>query len=79
MGEESKPSRLAIEDAIHEHSRPKIESYGAYWFLIVLGTSIHDDQIVFHEMAVFVGTNFIVTVRHRPPSGQKRSKPRPPT
>src|SRR5947209_4507575 len=23
---------LAVDDAIHAHQRPKIDSYGAYWF-----------------------------------------------
>ena len=27
---------LAVEDAINAHQRPKIESYGRYWFVVVL-------------------------------------------
>jgi magnesium transporter len=57
---------LAIEDAVHAHQRPKIESYGRYWFLDVQATTLHDEAVDFHEIAIFAGTNFIVTVRHDP-------------
>jgi magnesium transporter len=57
---------LAIEDAIQAHQRPKIESYVRYWFLDVQATSIENDEVEFHEIAIFAGTNFIVTVRHSP-------------
>ena len=57
---------LAIEDAIQAHQRPKIESYGKYWFLDVQATSLQGEDVQFHEIAIFAGTNFIVTVRHAP-------------
>jgi magnesium transporter len=57
---------LTIEDAVHAHQRPKIESYGAYWFLVVQATTISDERMHFHEMAIFAGSRFIVTVRHSP-------------
>lgn len=58
---------LALEDALHPHERPKIEEYNSYWFVVLQGTTLEDDTIVFHEMAIFTGTNFLVTVRHSPP------------
>jgi magnesium transporter len=57
---------LAVEDAVHAHERPKIEGYDSYWFLVVQGTTLSDDNIIFHEIAIFAGTNFLVTVRHSP-------------
>jgi magnesium transporter len=57
---------LAIEDAVQAHERPKIESYGTYWFLIVQAASTQDDHIVLHEIAIFAGRKFLVTVRHQP-------------
>jgi magnesium transporter len=58
---------LAIEDAVQAHERPKIEAYGDYWFLIIQGTSAsEDDGVVFHEIAIFAGPKFLVTVRHEP-------------
>jgi magnesium transporter len=58
---------LAVEDAIHAHQRPKIEPYGSYWFVVVLGTTMTPEGTTFHEMAIFAGKNFLVTVRHHPP------------
>ncbi|MDB5071214.1 MAG: magnesium and cobalt transport protein CorA [Candidatus Eremiobacteraeota bacterium] len=57
----------AVEDAALVHERPKIESYDTYW-LVVLHASTLDDQkkLVLHEIAVFVGKNFVVTIRAHP-------------
>ena len=58
---------LAIEDAIQAHQRPKIEPYDGYWFVVVLAASLEEsERIVLHEIAVFVGKKFLVTVRHAP-------------
>jgi magnesium transporter len=57
---------LAVEDAVHAHERPKIEAYDDYWFLVIQATSIQGDDIIFHEIAIFAGANFLVTVRHAP-------------
>lgn len=58
---------LAVEDATMAHERPKIEAYGDYWFLVLQGITIADQFPVFHEMAIFAGRKFLVTVRHDPP------------
>jgi magnesium transporter len=57
----------AIEDAALVHERPKIESYGDYW-LVVLHASTLDEsaKLVLHEIAIFVGKNFVVTIRAHP-------------
>lgn len=57
---------LAVEDAIQAHERPKIESYSGYWFVILQATTLDGENIIFHEMAIFAGRNFLVTVRHSP-------------
>lgn len=57
---------LAVEDAVQAHERPKIEAYGRYWFLVVLATTLAGDDIVFHEIDIFAGQKFLVTVRHTP-------------
>ena len=57
---------LAVEDAINAHQRPKLETYGDTTF-VVLKTAryIDPDEIVqFGEILVFLGHDFIVTVRH---------------
>ena len=57
---------LAVEDAIHAHQRPKIETYGDTTFLVLkTARYIDPDEIVqFGEILVFLGHDFIVTVRH---------------
>lgn len=57
---------LAIEDAYNAHQRPKVELYQDSLFVVLrtahLNPSTHD--LEFGETHVFVGRNFIVTVRH---------------
>jgi len=57
---------LAVEDAIHAHERPKLEVYGETVF-IVLKTARYVDPtevIQLGEILVFLGHDFIITVRH---------------
>jgi magnesium transporter len=57
---------LAVEDARNAHQRPKVEQYGDSLF-IVLRTISRDPQsreLVFGETHIFVGRNYVVTVRH---------------
>jgi magnesium transporter len=55
---------LAVEDAVNAHQRSKIEDYGAYWFVVVHGVTRADARLAFHEIALFIGQKFIVSVRH---------------
>src|SRR5438067_406531 len=57
---------LAIEDAVTAHERPKIEQYGSYWFVVIHATTLTPAGVAVHEMAVFAGKRFVVTVRHEP-------------
>jgi magnesium transporter len=57
---------LAIEDSVHPHRRPKVEVYGENVF-VVLRTAIYvdpDEVVELGELMLFVGTGFLVTVRH---------------
>jgi magnesium transporter len=57
---------LAVEDAYKAHQRPKLEQYENSLF-VVLRTAQHVEgppRLVFGETHVFVGANYIVTVRH---------------
>jgi len=62
---------LAVEDAIKAHQRPKLERYGDSLFLVLKTARYVDDQEVveFGEILLFVGANFLVTVRHGEASG----------
>src|SRR5215510_14814348 len=56
---------LAVEDAHTAHQRPKIEMYGDSLFVVLRTAQMNKQHhIEFGETHFFVGTNFIVTVRH---------------
>ena len=66
LGREFGFHELALEDCLHPHQRPKIEQYGSYFFLVSYGVTVEGEDLVPHEMAMFVGRNYLVTVRKRP-------------
>ena len=58
--------QLAVEDAVVAHQRPKLDVYDGHLFA-VLRTLTYDtptSQIETGEIAVFVGEDFVLTVRH---------------
>lgn len=57
---------LAVEDAIVAHQRPKLERYGETLFLVLRGARYLDEteQVDFGEIHLFVGPDFVLTVRH---------------
>lgn len=57
---------LAIEDAILAHQRPKLERYGNTLFVVLRAARYLDDveEVEFGELHLFVGPDFVVTVRH---------------
>ncbi len=59
--------RLAAEDAVRAHQRPKLERYDHDSLFLVLKTLWYvDDQdaVETGEIAVFIGPSYVVTVRH---------------
>ncbi len=57
---------LAVEDAIVAHQRPKLERYDDTLFVVLRPARYLDDveEVEFGEVHVFVGPDFVVTVRH---------------
>ena len=55
---------LAIEDALKAHQRPKIETYGSSLFVVVKTAQLIEGEVQYGETHLFVGRNFLVTVRH---------------
>jgi magnesium transporter len=57
---------LAVEDAVVAHQRPKLERYGDTLFLVLRAAHYEDDaeRVLFGELHVFAGANFVITVRH---------------
>jgi magnesium transporter len=64
MQEEFGLHPLAIEDATHGHQRPKIEEYGDIVFVVMHLLEMHQDEILVGEVAIFVGPNFVLSVRN---------------
>ena len=57
---------LAVEDAIHAHQRPKLEVYDDMVFLVLKTARYVDptEVIELGEVLVFLGEDFLITVRH---------------
>jgi len=55
---------LAIEDAHHAHQRPKIETYDSSLFIVLKTAQLEAGEVAYGETHLFVGPNFLVTVRH---------------
>ncbi|MCI2419520.1 magnesium/cobalt transporter CorA [Saccharopolyspora sp. K220] len=58
--------KLAVEDAIVAHQRPKIERYGETLFVVLRAARYLDEaeEVSFSELHLFIGPNFVLTVRH---------------
>ena len=54
---------LAVEDARHGHQRPKIEEYGNSLFAVLQTIEIKEDELQVGEIDIFVGPNYILSVR----------------
>ena len=68
---------LAVEDAVHAHQRPKLERYDKTLFLVLktvtyvehVSVSLAREIVETREIMIFVGPDFVVTVRHGEHSG----------
>lgn len=68
---------LAVEDAVHAHQRPKLERYDDTLFLVLKTVNYVEHETVAlareivetGEIMIFVGPDFVVTVRHGDHSG----------
>src|SRR5687768_2479117 len=62
---------LAIEDALHGNQRPKIEEYGDCVFAVMHTVELADDEgeLVVGEVDVFVGADYVLSVRKRTKQG----------
>jgi magnesium transporter len=63
---------LAVEDAVHAHQRPKVERYDDTLFVVLKTVTYVPHESVYlareivetGEIMIFVGSDFVVTVRH---------------
>ena len=74
---------LALEDAGESHQRPKIEDYDGSFFVVVKTARYDDDreEIDFGEINIFLGPDYVITVRRGAASdltdARKRFEARP--
>src|SRR4030081_3689190 len=60
---------LAVEDARHGHQRPKIEEYGNSLFAVLHVVELRNGEINVGEIDIFVGKNYILSIRQRTEHG----------
>ena len=77
MQEEFNLHELAVEDARHGHQRPKIEEYGDSLFVVLHTVEFAPtDEIKVGEVDIFVGRNYVLSVRSRTERGFKEVRAR---
>ncbi|GAA0447609.1 magnesium and cobalt transport protein CorA [Streptomyces sp. NPDC046215] len=66
LAEEFDLHQLAVEDALEAHQRPKLERYGDTLFVVLRAARYLDapEEVDFGELHIFVGPDFVITVRH---------------
>jgi magnesium transporter len=59
-------NEIAARAAIRTHQRPKVERYGETFFVVLKTAHYMDEEerVEFGEIQIFLGPDFVVTVRH---------------
>ncbi len=60
---------LAVEDAQQGHQRPKIDEYGQSLFVVLHMLESSGEELNVGEVCIFVGSNYVLSVRHRSQQG----------
>jgi len=60
---------LAVEDASHGHQRPKLDEYGDFLYAVVHTVEYAGEELNLGEVSIFVGANFVLSVRNRTREG----------
>lgn len=70
MAEEFSLHPLAVEDAQKGHQRPKIEEYGDSLFAVLQSIELDSEkQLLIGEIDIFVGKNYVLSVRNNSSQG----------
>ncbi len=69
MREEFDLHPLAVEDAWHSHQRPKIDEFGDSLFAVMHLVKNEGEELSIGEVDVFVGANYVLSVRNRSNDG----------
>ena len=64
LGQDFALHPLAIEDASHEHQRPKVEEYEHFYFVVFysVSTDAQAAELNIGEIDMFLGKNYLITV-----------------
>jgi magnesium transporter len=65
LGELFNIHRLALEDVLNVHQRPKVEQYKNHCF-VVLRAVRRDEAFVSEQVSIFLGKNFVISFQERP-------------
>ena len=63
---------LALEDAISTHQRTKLEEYDKHVFIATRTVQLWESRMELGETHLFVGSNYVVAIRHDSGSGYQR-------
>jgi magnesium transporter len=55
---------LALEDTRNQHQRPKVDEYTDHLFIIANHVTMGKEDIEFHELDIFLGRKYIVTLHN---------------
>jgi magnesium transporter len=69
MQQEFELHELAVEDARHGHELPKMEEYGDELFVVLHTVRWVDGELGVGEVNIFVGRNYVLSVRSRSEQG----------
>ncbi len=58
--------KLALEDVVHVHQRPKIEEYNEHLFLVARMVDL-GERLQTKQLSIFVGKNFLITFQEKNP------------
>jgi magnesium transporter len=76
MGDQFELHELTVEDARHGQQRPKIEEYGDCLFAVIHSIEREADEFTVGEVHIFVGRNYVLSVRNRMEKGFKEVRAR---
>ena len=65
LGEHFGIHRLALEDVVNTHQRPKLEPYEDHYFL-VMRMPLDDDALHTEQLSIFLGRGFVLTFQEFP-------------
>ena len=69
LGELFSLHRLALEDVVNVHQRPKVEDFGDILFLTARSASLKKECLETHQVSLFLGPRWLLSFEENPGSG----------